>query len=432
MDHTAAGGHNALTASMQEEQDPMRQRHSIATHPGYPIIVCSDGYLVSILQLPVESSCLSLMKALVVESNGQLRRIRDKQKLSMTLFDSLRQQGKLGPKIDKRSGRPIQRLGLVSTGAHSLRGKLQKVSFRFQFEDEPEDALNATIDSDIVNYQQNSPTKDLGDGGKIIFGDVDNLSQTVDFRDTLASEDESGALAHNIDQTQRSLLLAWGLAASHSGLWMLGHEELTSNVAHNLMRLFTAILHCSGKVLKDLDTLAGTQHRKMTRCKKSRNLSRVLRLFKMMLHLLQLDSVYRHLLVCAYKFVHSTVDLLLSNKDIKESEPRTRTLHGAYVLLRFCEFALAKVYTSTRKTKQFNSIPYELPIQDQDLYEAAVLVKIGLFDTERRRSQAEMKTSAGDEEAEGKLVAGSDVREMLHSGKLASQHVATELSQVKR
>lgn len=421
-----------MTASMKEEQDLMRQRFSVTTHPGCPLIVCSDGYMVTALQLPVESTCLSIMKALVMESNGLLRRIRDKEKLSMTLFDSLRQQGKLNPRVDKRTGRPIQRLGLVSTGAHSMRTKPHRVSFGFQFEEAPDDVLNASVESDIGDYQQNSPIKDL-DGGQIVFGDVDNLNQTVDFREML-DEDKDLAMAECIDQAQRSLMLAWGLAASHSGLWMVGHEELTNNIGHNLVRLFTAILHCPVGVIKELNTLVGTKHRKLTRSKKSRHLVKVLSVFKTMLHLLHLDTINKHLMVCAFNFVHSTADLLLHSKDLKQHEPRTQTLHGVYTLLKFCDCAVSRVYGSVHKSVQLNAIPYEPQIHYADLFEPAVLVKLGYFlqGSSGQVHKTASSSSAASDEGDVMMTPGSDIKLTVHSKDVDHKFVASQLCQVKR
>jgi hypothetical protein len=33
------------------DPDPMRQRFSVTTHPRYPLIICSDGYMVTVLQV---------------------------------------------------------------------------------------------------------------------------------------------------------------------------------------------------------------------------------------------------------------------------------------------------------------------------------------------------------------------------------------------
>ena len=42
----------------------MRQRFSITTHPRYPLLICSDGYMVTVLQvwLPVSSWSVCIVK----------------------------------------------------------------------------------------------------------------------------------------------------------------------------------------------------------------------------------------------------------------------------------------------------------------------------------------------------------------------------------
>ena len=42
---------NATVLPHPVESDPLRQRFSITTHPRFPLIVCSDGYMVTVLQV---------------------------------------------------------------------------------------------------------------------------------------------------------------------------------------------------------------------------------------------------------------------------------------------------------------------------------------------------------------------------------------------
>lgn len=46
---------------LEQQQDPLKQRYSVCPHPRLPLILVSDGYLVTVLQLPGEMTCLSMV-----------------------------------------------------------------------------------------------------------------------------------------------------------------------------------------------------------------------------------------------------------------------------------------------------------------------------------------------------------------------------------
>ena len=62
----------------------MRQRFSVTTHPRLQMIVCSYGYLVTFLQLPVQPTCLSIMRGLCVEASAHLQRVASNHDASLT------------------------------------------------------------------------------------------------------------------------------------------------------------------------------------------------------------------------------------------------------------------------------------------------------------------------------------------------------------
>ena len=47
------------------ERDGLRQRLSVATHPFYPVLLCSDGYMVSTMSLSATFSLATLVNSLV-------------------------------------------------------------------------------------------------------------------------------------------------------------------------------------------------------------------------------------------------------------------------------------------------------------------------------------------------------------------------------
>ena len=48
--------------------DRMRQRFSVAVHPSSSVVLCSDGFMVTALEMWTDETCLSLMKKVVERS----------------------------------------------------------------------------------------------------------------------------------------------------------------------------------------------------------------------------------------------------------------------------------------------------------------------------------------------------------------------------
>ena len=165
-----------------------------------------------------------------------------------------------------RTGRLGQRLGLLTgeastqpSGSQSVSSKSSPLATRYVFEgEEEEDAgLDTTQDSEIADFILAGEIN----VGKIMFGDVENLNGTVDF-DRFSQEDGLSSAEH-ISLAQRALTLAWGLGASHTGLWTSDHEDISHNITHNLVRLFTCLTHCDASVLRELDKLQALKPRKV-------------------------------------------------------------------------------------------------------------------------------------------------------------------------
>lgn len=66
----------------------MQQQFSLATHPTLPIILFSDGFLVTVAQLPVELTSVTVMRGLVLESAKYLKKLYQQENLDMTVADA--------------------------------------------------------------------------------------------------------------------------------------------------------------------------------------------------------------------------------------------------------------------------------------------------------------------------------------------------------
>ena len=58
---SANGFHSDSSESCASEKDPLSQRFSVAVHPHLPVILSSDGYLVTVMQLPPVASYHGIM-----------------------------------------------------------------------------------------------------------------------------------------------------------------------------------------------------------------------------------------------------------------------------------------------------------------------------------------------------------------------------------
>lgn len=92
----SSDNHGSLESS-SAEQDPMRQHFSLATHPSLPIVLFSDGFLVTVVQLSADVNSASMMTAFVLESARCLKKVYEQENLDMTVADAYKlSKGKLG------------------------------------------------------------------------------------------------------------------------------------------------------------------------------------------------------------------------------------------------------------------------------------------------------------------------------------------------
>ena len=77
----------------------MQQKFSLATHPSLPIILFTDGFLVTVVQLPVEMTPVTLMRDLVISSARHLKKVYEQENLDMTVADAYKLSKGLMSKI---------------------------------------------------------------------------------------------------------------------------------------------------------------------------------------------------------------------------------------------------------------------------------------------------------------------------------------------
>ena len=409
-----------LSESMLERRDVMRQRYSICSHPRLQMLVVSDGYMVTILQLPGEPTCLSLMRGLCLEATQQLKKLRSANHTQAGLFGNSRsKQSSKQSVLNKRTS-----LVAGNEIAHRTQSHTEANSYRF--EAEPEGlAYGGENESDAEGQGQGSPQINGLSHGRLDFGDVGNLATTLDYN--ALSVDEDMSAADRISTAQMALMQAWNLAASHVGLWTLEHEVVADNIADCLTQLFAVLLATDSKVLKDIGSTVARilrQSRENSPKKINKQLVLVLRLFKTILQTLRFDTHSRHLMVCSTKFTNSTVAMLLRNEHLSANEKRSRTLHGCYILLKYAEASLASIYSDVPHTQPYSNVKlYESPIEQNDQYQPAVFV----YTAAPREGLDSMRNN-------GDVTAGSSeaVNGGLHVTENVGGVVSVQLTGVKR
>lgn len=73
-------------ASTMESERSLKQKFSITTHPRLPILMCSDGYMVTALQMTTVVTSYDIAALSLVETNHQLKILNEKFNLKVRNF----------------------------------------------------------------------------------------------------------------------------------------------------------------------------------------------------------------------------------------------------------------------------------------------------------------------------------------------------------
>lgn len=341
-------------ASWSNNLNPMRQRFSVCCHPRLPVIVSSDGYVVSVMSVPGDVSTHSVMRGLILESDRHLAAVRQssgyfKKGVKM---DSLRQS------IDNLVAylkRAESKERLRVTG----RGSLQDLTKReaspewrrnsiIRFESEPEDGLNSPNDSADEDLQAVTELLRQMSTGKITFS-ADDMAALAE--DVGVGDGRPTSPAHCLYHAQCTLQQAWSLAASHTDPWTVEHEHLATYMALNTARFFELVINCPPSIFRELAALqAGRSPDDVledeSKFKPSDKLDYVLDVLKLLLSVLQFDKSTSHLLSAGEKLVRQTVTVVLSGMKVALKNSRLKTYQMCCSVLEFSECHLYAVYNN--------------------------------------------------------------------------------------
>lgn len=303
--------HHDGRESADSEHDVMKQHFSVATNPRLPMILCSDGYLVTVLHFPPELSNVTLVRDLVLDSSQHMSYLLQQDNLNMSVADAYK----------------------LPSGKRKV-----KVAGKYQFEVPPSNEHMSTILSeDSLEGSQNFFP--YLNSGQVQFGQAEALLATTDV--SFSNLDLSAAVLKHFEMAQRALFTAWGIVvSSNEGMSSGNMENVTKYVLKNILKLFSILLDspCMEDIMEELIPVSTTAPVQNLR------LFKLLSLYKAVFHLCHFDAVKHGLMAAMLKFTHGTLDQILSSKHLQEHDPRLKTLLGCLAILKFTETVLDKVY----------------------------------------------------------------------------------------
>ena len=297
---TTHDSRSSPTSSLISETDEKRQRFCIATHPTKPIILCSDGYLATIMELPESLTCTSLMTGFLSEGRNALNKLSEERQLGLSRLQTL--QVKQTSQLNQ-SLHPSQ-LGETQGNATSK-------------------GLINTVGSD-TGYT--GPYSNL-DEGKIVFGYPMELEATQ--KSSPVDDGVSAVASH----AQRALFRTLGLGLSHPGTWTTNLDQLLLLTARSIIRLCEVMLLNSSP-----QTTLGILNRR----DKEQVLHRVCNLFQGGMTTFLWDMNYQNSQSTVLKMAYWMVKALLRHA---KTLPSWLAPKSCATILQFSERLVSTIYT---------------------------------------------------------------------------------------
>ncbi|KAL8600713.1 hypothetical protein ACOMHN_057303 [Nucella lapillus] len=311
--------------SSADESEPLQQKFSVSAHPSLPILVFSDGFMVTFVQLPGDLNTFVFLRNAVLESSRHLKEVGSSQNLDITVANAYNLPGMYGERA-KSSPR---------------RAKGRQDGQHFSFED-VDGALNETVDSEVsmVLGSEADAMARLGgamdnlSSGKIVFGEPDLLQTVLD-----ASEGEDGVI-RSVVSAKHTMLVGWKVAASTSEPWTSDVDRVVWRLVDNVLKLFSVILDCPPVS----QALHSQSHAQPSTAVQTPSLFQVISLYRHLLELAQFDALHQHLVASLLHLAHGTVTTVLESRALHTTDPRLKTLSGCFTLLKFTEKTLNNLY----------------------------------------------------------------------------------------
>ncbi|XP_056117384.1 ciliogenesis and planar polarity effector 1 [Rhinichthys klamathensis goyatoka] len=192
-----------LSSSSVSLRDPMRQRFSVTCHPRQPLLIVSDGYMITVLRMSKRPSAVGIMSALLLDAARGLENIREvlgssqpQVRSRLESMSTLTFTGSLLALKEKEI--PLSTLPLYLQGT----GDLTQCTETAQDEEDH--------DSDEDPYA----CSHMQDGGKLEFA---SMFDTLHAQAQADPESTSSDLPEDLNRVHKNLLRAWALAVSLGG-----------------------------------------------------------------------------------------------------------------------------------------------------------------------------------------------------------------------
>ncbi|KAI1905124.1 hypothetical protein AGOR_G00012710 [Albula goreensis] len=206
------------TSSCASNQDVLRQRYSITCHPRLPYLIVSDGYMATVLRVPLHPSPTVLVSNLLLESVEGLERVRKglvhiKPQMKMLLESMTTLKLSVSLQHQKKQEVALSTIPLFLQDDTDAR-EITELYARTQ----------CTGEDDSEDESSQFPGTRVEDRGRLEFASMfDTLhahpahqldEDPENSEDTQDSEEGALSLLVELDQVQRSLLTAWALGVS--------------------------------------------------------------------------------------------------------------------------------------------------------------------------------------------------------------------------
>ncbi|XP_076463357.1 uncharacterized protein LOC143295514 isoform X2 [Babylonia areolata] len=325
--------------SSADDGEPLRQMFSVSSHPTLPILVFSDGFMVTFLQLPGDLNTFVFMRNGVLESSKRLKEVGDSQNLDLTVANAYNL-----PRVDDQ-----QRLKSSPRRGPKAQAHEKK---HFSFEDVDSGGgggLDDTVDSEVSMVL--GPDADLMarvgavhdlSSGKIVFGEPDLLQTVLDASDLREGED---SIMRSVVSAKHTMLTVWKVAASSTEPWTSNLDGVVRRLVDNLLKLFSIVLDCP-PVSEALEQQQQQQQqsRQPSPAVQTASLFQVISLYRHLLELAQFDALHQHLAPSILHLAHGTMTTVLESRALQTTDPRLKTLSGCFTLLKFTEKTLNNLY----------------------------------------------------------------------------------------
>ncbi|KAH9499839.1 hypothetical protein Btru_076748 [Bulinus truncatus] len=313
--------HKRNQDSLISEFNIYHQKFSVSTHPSEPIVLFSDGYIVTVIQLPAEYGQMIFMRDLVLQSSLHLRLIAETNRLDLTLANAYNMPA-----------------GELENIKHSAAQKARQSKSRsYPFE---EASLNETLDSEIslaLGLEESAfqSAYDVN-SGKIVFGEAEALPLIEE-----GSHGEARDTLKALQLAKQNLFNVWKLAASSTEPWSANLDKVVNHAVHNTVKLFSLILDCP-QVRNLLEEALGQNTSSLQ--VNTQSLFKVVSMYKLLMDILKFDCLQRHLLPSVIQLSHRLLSTILSSTGLDLSDPRIKTLTGCFTLLKFTEKTIQNTY----------------------------------------------------------------------------------------